>query len=164
MNWYLLVVFVHVVGSFLFVLSHGVSITMALRLRRERDPVRIAALLELSEVSIWGVYAGLLILLVSGIAAGFMGGWWGRLWIWISLAMLVGLVVAMYFLGTTFYTRVRHAVGIKGYTDKKDAPMPEPATPEALAVLLASSRPFVLAAVGGGSLLILLWLMYYKPF
>ena len=164
MDWYLVVLFVHVAGAFVFVLSHGVSMTVAFKLRRERDPTRIAALLELSEVSIYGVYAGILIVLASAIALGFMGGWWGDLWMWISLALLIGLVVGMFFLGTTHYTKVRHAVGIKGYTDKKDAPMPVPASPEELAALLASPRPFVLAAVGGGGLLILLWLMYFKPF
>ena len=164
MNWYLLTVFVHVAGAFVFVLSHGVSMTVAFKLRGERDPARIAALLELSEVSIYGVYAGIFVALASGIALGFLGGWWSELWIWASLALLIALVVGMYFLGTTYYTRIRHAVGIKGYTDKKDAPPPVPATPEELALLLESPRPFVLAAIGGGGLLVLLWLMYYKPF
>ena len=164
MNWYLLIVFLHVAGVLVFVMSHGTSVAVALKLRRERDPARIAALLDLSETSIYGVYVGLLVALATGIAAGFLGGWWGELWIWLSLALLIALIVAMYFLGSSYYGRVRHAVGIPHFTDRKDAPSPEPATPEALAVLLDSPRPFLLAAIGGGGLLILLWLMYYKPF
>lgn len=164
MDWYTLVVFLHVVGAFAFALGHGSSVAVAFRLRRERDPSRVAALLELSELSIYGVYAGLAVLLLAGIAAGFLGSWWGHLWIWVSLGLIVALIAAMALLGTMFYTKVRHAVGIKGYMDKKDAPMPEPSTPEALAELLASPRPFVLATIGGGTLLVLLWLMYYKPF
>lgn len=163
MDLYPFVVFLHVVGAFAFALGHGSSVAVAFKLRRERDPSRVAALLELSELSIYGVYAGLAVLLLAGIAAGFLGGWWGRLWIWVSLGLLLALILAMAVLGTMFYTKVRHAVGIKGYMDKKDAPVPEP-SPEELAALLQSPRPFVLAAVGGGSLLVLLWLMYFKPF
>ncbi len=164
MNWYLLVIFLHVAGAFVFALSHGVSMAMAFRLRREREPARIAALLDMSGASIMGVYVGLLVVLATGVILGFMGGFWGRLWIWLAMALLIGLVVAMYYLATTYYSKVRNAIGVKGLTEKADAPMPAAASPETLAALLESPTPFVLAAVGGGGLVVLLWLMYYQPF
>jgi hypothetical protein len=61
---------------------------VAVRLRRERDPARIASLLELSGSSIRAFYASLVVLLGGGIAAAFAGHLWGRAWIWGSIAIL----------------------------------------------------------------------------
>lgn len=43
--------FAHILGAFLFVGGHGVSMAMALRLRRERDPARMLAMS--SVVPLW---------------------------------------------------------------------------------------------------------------
>ena len=47
-NW---IVFLHVAGAFTFVLAHGASAGVALKLREERDVPRVQALLELSNVA-----------------------------------------------------------------------------------------------------------------
>ena len=164
MTWYPWLVLAHVIGAFTFVLSHGVSIFAAFVIRRERDPGRVGALLDLSSASLSGVYLGLLILLVAGIAAGFAGGHWGRGWIWVSIGLLVAMVVAMYPLGSSHYARVRRAVGRRAYGDPADAPPPEPLSPEELAPVLASPRPFLLAGLGGGTLVAIVALMVLKPF
>ena len=46
MDWQPWLRFAHILGGFTFVLAHGVSIFIALKLRGERDPVRITALPE----------------------------------------------------------------------------------------------------------------------
>jgi hypothetical protein len=84
---------------------------MVLSLRRERDPERIKALLDLSRVTIGVAYISLLVLLTGGIVTGFLGHWWGQGWIWTALALLIALIVGMGLLGTGFYDRVRIAVG-----------------------------------------------------
>jgi len=152
-----------VAGAFGFVLAHGVSAFAAFAIRREREPARVGALLDLSSGSLSGVYLSLLVLLAAGIAAAFMHGLWGRAWIWISLAILIGLLAAMYPLGSGHYAAVRRAVGQKAYGDPKDAPPPAPLPADELARLLASSRPFLLAALGGGALIVLLALMVLRP-
>jgi hypothetical protein len=157
-------VFVHLAGAFAFVLGHGASAMVSFRLRDERDPARIRALLDLSSSSIGVLYGGILLVLVGGIAAGFVGSSWGHGWIWLSLGLLVAITVAMYPIGSLFYARVRNAVGMKSYRDPKDAPPPEPASPAELDALLSSSRPWVLALIGGGGLLVILFLMLAKPF
>lgn len=76
-------------AAFAFVLAHGTSAFVAFRIRSERDTCRIAALLDLSNASMGFMYAALLVLVVAGIAAGVMGHWFARGWIWAALALLV---------------------------------------------------------------------------
>jgi hypothetical protein len=164
MDWYPWIKLLHVVGGFGFVLAHGASVLAAFRIRSEREPSRVAALLDLSSTSLSMMYVSLMVLLAAGIAAGFVGGFWGKAWIWAALALLVLIVVAMYPLGSQHYAKVRRAVGIKAYSDPKDAPPPEPLAASELEPLLASDRPMLLAALGGIGLLVILWLMVVKPF
>jgi hypothetical protein len=163
-DWYPWIKLLHVAGAFGFVLAHGASALAAVRIRDEREPTRVAALLDLSSASLGLMYVSLVVLLAGGIAAAFVGGFWGEAWIWAAIVVLVGVVVAMYPLGSQHYASVRRAVGLKAYSDAKDAPPPTPLAPAELAALLASPRPFLLAAVGGIGLIVILWLMVVKPF
>ena len=158
------IVFIHVAAAFGFAISHGVSVFASFRVRREREPERIRALLDLSLTGISFVYLSLLVLLIAGIAAGILGGHFGRLWIWVSLALLIGMIVTMYALASRYYAQVRHAVGLVSPFDKKGTPPPEPVSAPELDRLLDSSRPFAIAIVGLGGLLLILWLMLFKPF
>ncbi len=164
MDFYPWLVFVHIAGGFMFVLGHGASASASVRLHQEREPARVRALLELSSQSLGVAYIGLALLLVGGVAAGFVGAWWGRAWIWASLVLLVLIAVAMYPLGSQHYAKVRHAVGLRSYQDKKDDPDPVPASPAELDALLDSDRPALLTLIGGGGLLVIIWLMVFKPF
>jgi hypothetical protein len=164
MEWYPWVVFLHVAGAFLFVMGHGASMWVSDQVRREHDVARIRALLELSSRSLGMVYGGLLTLLVAGIVAGIMGGHFARGWIWAAIVVLVAIMVLMYVLGSRYYGQVREAVGIRSYQTRKDAPDPTPVSPEALAALLDTRRADVIGLVGVVGLLVLLWLMMFKPF
>jgi hypothetical protein len=160
---YGLVVLLHVLGAFSFVAAHGVSMVAAFRLRGERDRIRQATLLELSQIGVGVSYVGLLILLAAGILAGFMGDHWGRGWIWASLGTLVAVAVLMYVVATPFYGRMRAAAGVGGMGRSADQFKP-PATEADLDALPGSIRPMLLAAVGGAGLVVIIWLMMLKPF
>jgi hypothetical protein len=164
MEWYPWIVFVHVAAAFLFVMGHGASMWVSDQIRHERDPVRIRALLEMSSRSLGLVYTSLLVLLVAGIAAGVMGGYFGRGWIWAAIVVLVAVIVLMYALATRYYGSVREAVGLRSYGTPKDAPDPTPVSPEELAALVDTRRADVIGLIGVIGLLILLWLMMFKPF
>jgi uncharacterized membrane protein len=151
------VVFLHVAGAFGFLLAHGVSVSVMFRLRTERERERITTLLELSSSSITAFYGSIVLLLAAGITAGFIGGWWSRGWIWVSLALFVAIGVAMYPLGSGYFRDIRRAVGMR----PSGAPM---ASDEEIDELLGSGRPIILALVGFGGLLVILWLMIVKPF
>jgi hypothetical protein len=160
-NW---VVFLHVVGGFVFVLAHGVSVGVALKLRQERDVPRVQALLDLSKTATQGLYVGLVILLIGGITAAFMAGLWGRGWIWTAIALLVAMIVFMWFRASVYYGEVRRAAGLAYYILGKGAGGPSAPNTDELARLLVSSRPMELAAGGGLGLLAIIWLMVMKPY
>jgi hypothetical protein len=158
-------VFVHLVGVFGFLLAHGVSTAVALSLRRERDPQKVRALLELSSWSMAGFYVSILVLLAGGITAGFLGHWWGQGWIWAALGALVVMMGAMYGLATPYFNRLRQAVGAptSGKRRRRAEPAPPPQVVD-LEPLLRSSRPMLVVVVGIVGLVAILWLMVYKPF
>lgn len=161
------IVFVHVAAAFAFVLSHGVAVFAGFRVRQERDRARIAALLDLSTASLRLMYGALLVLVVAGLSAAGMGGWLGRLWPWTSIGVLIVVAAAMDLIGTRHFLRLRQLVGasISPGRARRLAPAPDPETAEKeLALRLRSGRPELLAAIGGGGLLIVIWLMVLKPF
>ena len=160
---YAWIVFLHVLGAFAFVAAHGVSMIVAFRLRAERDRARQVALLDASAAGVGITYIGLLVLLVAGIVAAFMNDLWGRGWIWASLGTLVAVIAVMYAVATPFYGRMRAAAGIGQWAEKADRYKP-PATEADLDMLATSNAPFVLAAVGGIGLAVIVSLMVLKPF
>jgi hypothetical protein len=164
MEWYPWIVFVHVAAAFLFVMGHGASMWVSDQIRRERDVARIKVLLEMSSRSLGMVYGSLLTLLVAGIVAGVMGGHFGRGWIWAAIVVLVTIIVLMYALASRYYGRVREAVGMRSYQTPRDAPDPTPVSEAELFALVDSRRPDVIGLVGVIGLLVLLWLMMFKPF
>jgi hypothetical protein len=162
MELYPWVVLVHVIAAFLFILAHGASAIVSFRLRAERDPTRILALLDLSASTIGPMYGTLGLLLLAGIAAGIMGNWFSKGWIWLALGIFVVITVLMYVVATTYYVGVRRALGQVRPGSKEPAPQPLPT--EQLLALLDSRRPDAIAAIGVIGLVVILWLMEFKPF
>ncbi len=160
-NW---IVFLHVAGAFTFVLAHGVSAGVALKLRQEREVPRVQALLDLSNTATQGMYMGLLILLIAGITAAFMGALWGRGWIWTALALLVAMIAFMWVRASRYYGEIRRAAGLAYYILGKGSGAPTAPNSAELGRLLSSSRPMELAGVGAIGLLAIIWLMVMKPF
>lgn len=158
--------YLHVFSVFLFLLTHGVSIGIVLSLRKERDPKRVTALLEISRNSVGYIHGSLFLVLVTGIALGFVGNWWGYLWIWVALGGIIALWIVMSFMGTRYYDKARRSVGVMPFYGQKEFtpdPSGEPKTEE-MNRLLSSNRPVVLVLVGLFALAVMLWLMFYKPF
>ena len=158
------ITFLHVVGAFLFVAGHGVSIAVAFRMRQERDPSRLLAYLDLSAWSIGAATIGMLALLVAGIAGGIVGGSFGALWIWLSLVLFIGIGVVMTPLGGTHFAVIRRALGQRTRGMKPGDADPVPLPMDEVVALMDSRRPELLALVGGGGFLVILYLMIFKPF
>jgi uncharacterized membrane protein len=157
------VVFVHATTILLFFVAHGVSMAVAFALKRETEPARVRALLDLSRASL-GVptLIVLVIGLLTGIVAGFMGGHWGRIWIWASLVILVGVGGLMTPLAALRLVPIRTAAGMAS-----SGPQPveaQPEDPEEMRRLIAAWNPLPVAAMGLTAFIVILWLMLTKPF
>lgn len=163
MDLYGSIVFVHAATVLLFFIAHGTSMAVAFKLKEETDPNRVRALIELSRFSLGApAIAFILIGLASGIVAGFMGGHWGSLWIWISLVLFAVVGGAMTPMATARLAAIREAAG--GAPPPKDGGEPPPADPERMRQLIEAWRPLPVAAMGMTTFLVILWLMFAKPF
>jgi len=145
-------VFVHLVGLVVFAIAHGVSGFVAFRVRAERDPDVIAALLGISQMAVGGLYVGLLLLGIGGLGAAWQGGLLTAPWVVASYVAVGAVLIVMWSVASPYYGKVRElmndtAAGSDGR----------------LAAALDSRRPEVLLTVGGVGLLVLVWLMVLKP-
>jgi uncharacterized membrane protein len=154
-NWWVLL---HVLGVLAFVMYHGVSMIVALRLRKERDRTRIAELLQFSGSSVRGMYASLAWLTVFGIVAGVKSGIYTRQgWFWVSLGTLVVVAGEMSAVARPYYQRLKEAVELRpsGVPRRSD---------EELNELLRSPVTVVNAVIGFAALVFIAYLMIFKPF
>ena len=164
-DFYSWVKYVHVLAVLGFLAAHGASISVAFKLRSERDRERIRALLDVSGAYLAVMYASLGILVLAGIVAGVVGGWFTRsLWIWLALVLLFGIMVAMYYLGTSHFNELRRAVGLSYAIGSRRQPPMDPVPEAELAVLVARGRPWALAGIGFGGIAVIAFLMMFKPF
>jgi Predicted integral membrane protein (DUF2269) len=153
-NWWK---FLHVAGVISFVLFHGVSAVIALRVRKETDRTRIAIMLQTSGSSLMGMYVSLLWLVLFGVVAGIQGGFWNDGWFWISVGLLVVVGIEMGAVARPYYERVKEAVEVRpsGVPRRSD---------EELAEILRSPVALWNAVFGFAVLLVITWLMIFKPF
>jgi MFS family permease len=157
------IVFLHVLGAFAFAAGHGVSMLAAFQLRRETDRGRMAALLDISAASLVVAGIGLLVLLGAGIVAGIVLGSFGQAWIWIALVLFIVIGGVMTPVGASHFNRIRLALGQRVRLKDGD-PDPVPASDAELAALLTGRRPEILAVIGVGGFIVILYLMYFRPF
>lgn len=161
---YEIVIFLHVVGVFVFLLAHGASNAVAFALRREQNMERVRGFLLLSPGTFGMMWGGLLLILLTGIAGGFLMNWWGYGWIWASLALLVAIIIAMSVYAEPYYSRLRKAAGLPYKIKGKLQPQEPPVGDAELARMLESPRAMYSALIGWAGLLVILWLMMFKPF
>ena len=153
-SWF---VVAHLVGLVLFAISHGASAFMAFRIRGERDPAVVDALLKVGGMSVGPMYLGLLLLIVGGLGAAAGGNLWGKPWIIASIVVFVVVLIVMWAVASPYYMGLRKSLEERGSDGR---PIMEPA---ALATMLDTRRPEILALVGTAGLVLLVWLMVLKP-
>ena len=158
------IVFLHVLGAFMFAAGHGVSMFAVFQARKERDRGRLASLLDLSGWSLALAGIGLLVLLISGIVAGLVLGSWNRGWIWVSLILFIVIGGLMTPIGGAYLRTLRTAIGQRPRNAKPGDPDPVPVSDAELGALQDSRRPEQLLILGAGGFIVILWLMMFRPF
>lgn len=149
--------FLHVAGVIAFVMFHGASMMVAIRLRKERDRAKIAAITQLSGSSLTGMYVSLLWLVVFGVVAGIQGQWWNDGWFWISIGLLVVVAAEMVAVARPYYERVKEAIEVRpsGVPRRSDEELDE---------ILRSRIGLWNMVFGLAVLAAIAWLMIFKPF
>jgi hypothetical protein len=151
-------VFVHLLGVFGFLMSHGVAAFVAFRVRTEKDLIALRTLLALSGQSSAVMFISLLTLLAGGISAAIVGHI-SRNW---PFAALVVLIVVSGLMSATTGRQLRKIRVAAGFTT--GIKVTREAKPEELAASQAAFNPWASAVTGGAGLAIILWLMVLKPF
>ena len=153
-RWWVLL---HILGVAAFLAAHGVSMWVAFRVRGERDRTRIETLLQLSGSSVAVMYAGLLVLVIGGVIAGFAGHWWSFGWIWLAIGLLVMISGVMMGVSSPYYRRIKEAVKLRpsGVPRVSDEELDE---------LLLARAPMISAWLGIATVTAIIWLMVWKPF
>jgi hypothetical protein len=149
--------FVHLLGVLAFLGAHGVSMFVLFRIRKERDRGKIADLISLSGETTRPMYVSLGVLVAGGIGAGTTFGLFSKWWMLTALLILLVEVGVMTAIAKPYFKRITEA------TAMRPSGVPR-ISDEELAALLGSKEPIAITVIGVVGLLVILWLMVFKPF
>jgi hypothetical protein len=137
---------------------------MAFRIRQETDFDRIRALLDLSAATMRWMAVSFLTMALTGITLPFLVHIWDRAYIWLSIALMLGVLIYMGVFNETHYKELRRMVGLPYMKGPREYPAEPPCTQEEVEAHIKSTNLLPLAAAGFGVPIIVLWLMLFKPF
>jgi hypothetical protein len=152
-------VLLHLAGVSAFLIVHGVQMWMMFALRPSfPDRARIFDRAEISRRATLPMYVSLAVLLVFGVIAGLAGEWFtgNAAWLWGSIVVLLIVTGLMSVVATGFMRRVR-----EGTTQWADGSYS--LSDEELEALLDGPQAALSSAIGGVGLLVILFLMVFKP-
>ncbi|MEX1248050.1 MAG: DUF2269 family protein [Anaerolineales bacterium] len=157
--------YIHVLAAFTFLLAHGASVFVSFRLKKEEEPERMKALMDVSASSWPTMMLSLLALLLAGLALGFMNMvYWSMGWIWTSLVLLLVITGWMFYLGGKQYHPLRKMLGMEYLVQGKPQPVDKARPLTEIKAHIAKTRPMEMLGIGLGGFAIILWLMFFKPF
>jgi hypothetical protein len=104
--------------------------------------------LKLGQTSNFVSNPSLIVIIVTGVWMAFAGHWWGHVWPWASVVVLVAVIAAMFYIARPYY-QAREAAS---------------QSDDALAQPLGRTRPVAALWIGGAAIVILVFLMVLKPF
>jgi hypothetical protein len=157
MDSYELAIFLHVASVVSFVAFHAVSMVVLYRIRGERDRKKVLDLVSLSGETTLPMYVSLGAIVLSGIFAAFRFSRWGDWWLWLSILVLLITVGLMTAVAKPYFERVKTACEVRpsGVPRVSD---------EELGEILGGRTAHVIAAIGIGGFVLILYMMVSKPF
>ena len=99
------------------------------------------------------------LIILTGAVAGFMSTWWKQGWMWTALAVMILIWIVMYRFGRSYLTAV-DGITEQALKDKDDKSAIEKFRQD----LKSRREPEIMTAFSAVGILIILWLMMFKPF
>jgi hypothetical protein len=157
-------VFIHALAAISFFFFHGVSAAMAFKIRKETDFARIRAMLDVSSANIPMMSVSFGTMGLTGLILPFLVHIWDRVYIWVSIILILGVFIYMAVFNEGHYKQLRRLVGLQYMKGSKTYPPEAPAKPEEVEAHIQRTNVLPLAIAGFGVPAIVLWLMIFKPF
>jgi predicted benzoate:H+ symporter BenE len=148
--------FLHIASVLALLGTHGASMTVLYRIRRERDRARILDLVTLSGETILPMYVSLAAIVVTGVLLGLKVHAFSLWWIWAAIVLLVVTAALMGVVARPYFARVKEACQMRpsGVPRVSD---------EELGEILRAPTAHVISAIGVIGLLAILYLMVFQP-
>ena len=105
-------VFLHVLSAITFFLAHGAAAAMVFKLRTETDFVRIRAMLDLSASTFQAYMFAFVVMGMTGLIMPFLIHIWDKLYIWLSIVLLLFVVAWMGLINEKLTKQLRRLVGL----------------------------------------------------
>ena len=156
-NW---VVYLHVTVIFIFLIQHAAEIIVTFKLREQKEPEGVFATYSFmpnnNSRNLRITYS---LIIVTGAVAGFMSVWWRMGWIWTSLGVMIVIWIVMRRIGSQYLYAV-DAITEQALKNKAD----ESAIEKFRRDLKSRREPEIMTITSVIGMLIILWLMMFKPF
>lgn len=153
--------FVHIASVLAFMLAHGIHVAVMWAWRGERDPERgLTFFNAVPEITLTRLLV--VTVVATGLLAGFVGSWWRQWWMWLSIAILLGIWAAMVRWGGGFYNLVQAAA--ERAVEERKSGSDSTVALDAYHATRRGWQPLAMMAVGLGGVGAILWLMIFKPF
>lgn len=152
--------FLHIGSVLVFMLLHGVQVTVTWKKRWEQDPARNLALFEALPNGVRTLRLPILAVVGSGLILVAFLGIWTRWWIWLSLALLVAIWLTMWQWGGRYYTLMQETA---------ERAITAAGTPEESAARAEFDKARIdwrapaMTVVGLAGIAVILWLMIFRP-
>jgi hypothetical protein len=149
-------VYLHIASVLALLGTHGTSMTVLYRIRRERDRRRILDLVTFSGETITPMYISLAAIVVTGVLLGLKVHAFSLWWIWAAIVILVVTAALMGVVARPYFARVKEACQMRpsGVPRVSD---------EELGEILRAPTAHVISAIGVIGLLAILYLMVFQP-
>ncbi len=154
--YFKVVLYLHVLSVLGLLATHGVSMVVLYRIRPERDRKKILDLITLSGETTLPMYISLGGIVLFGVLAGLEGQYFDEAWIWVSIVLLLLIVGLMTALAKPYFARIKEACQVRpsGVPRVSD---------EELGQILGGGTAHLITAIGAIGLLLILYLMLFKP-
>lgn len=156
-NW---VVFLHVTIIFIFLIQHAAEILVTFKLREQKEPEGIFATYSfMPDNNSRNLRITYSLIIVTGIAAGFISTGWRQGWMWAALGVMILIWIVMIRVSSRYLNAV-DAITDQALKNKDDTS----AIDKFRSDLKGRREPEIMtvtSVIGG---LIILWLMMFKPF